>query len=579
MVNILSVTDDDNGVTHGSGSELILSCMVALMTAIMLSTSAGPAIVKPLLLDGSLISNGRFAFIYNAYETVGEDESPSVVGIGSSIMLAAMNGTCMQEESAIEGALFYNFAMSGGKPYSEMIQIPALIEAKPDVVMLEIGPNSLYGWESDVYQKGIHDYNEFRFQLMSMGMSQQHIGGWFDILDNIDKQWIDTDSYGKNEAWREYARDAIEELLNREIDEMSNGLDTDSYYYVPPVNSQGWNSYLSEPNYHHSRYEGKSPEYIRDDLDNRMPSKAKQDVYNPLSNDTQNHQALDYMIHELLNASINVVLVGIPHHPWVNEYLEPGQLDGMNLTYDRYTSLDGVTPLQMYWEQWPSDAFDNRNHADGDGREIFCKRVTPVIDAILNGGDVNSIVIEPSIYDIDKGNIAVLKACYGSNQTFYENGGLVEIQAETYSDCLTGLWHATDSVWQNQTEIFGYEDSGYVVATPDVGVNMGDTTHGPRLGYNLSFSTIGTYNVWIRMSAPDGSGDSIHVGLNGDPTSYGGAGVTTSPHREWNWEWASINVNSTGGHQLHIWMREDGVRIDSVILSNDENFIPNEDGG
>lgn len=383
-MNILSVTDDDNGVTHGSGSELILSCMVALMTAIMLSTSAGPAIVKPLLLDGSLISNGRFAFIYNAYETVGEDESPSVVGIGSSIMLAAMNGTCMQEESAIEGALFYNFAMSGGKPYSEMIQIPALIEAKPDVVMLEIGPNSLYGWESDVYQKGIHDYNEFRFQLMSMGMSQQHIGGWFDILDNIDKQWIDTDSYGKNEAWREYARDAIEELLNREIDDMWNRQGNISYSYVPPIDSDEWNSYLSKPHWGTSKFNEYTPEEIREYLDEVMPSKSQQGVYNPKSGGTQNHMALDYTIHELLNASIDVVLIGVPQHPWVNDYLELGQLDGMNETYAHYSQFEGVTPLQMYWDEWPTEAFSDRNHLDSDGREIFCERVTPVIDSIIS---------------------------------------------------------------------------------------------------------------------------------------------------------------------------------------------------
>ena len=91
------------------------------------------------------------------------------------------------------------------------------------------------------------------------------------------------------------------------------------------------------------------------------------------------------MVHELQKASIQVVLVGIPHHPWVNDYLNPKQLDGMNDTYSTYTNLDSVTSLQMYWENWPSDAFDDRNHLDADGRDIFCKRVTPIIDAIIRG--------------------------------------------------------------------------------------------------------------------------------------------------------------------------------------------------
>ena len=106
-------------------SELFFSVIIAAITGLFITSSIGPAMVQPLLLDGSLISNGRFAFIYDAYDTIGDDDVSSIVGIGSSILMAGMNGTCMQEESSIENARFYNMAMSGGKPYSEMLQIPA----------------------------------------------------------------------------------------------------------------------------------------------------------------------------------------------------------------------------------------------------------------------------------------------------------------------------------------------------------------------------------------------------------------------------------------------------------------------
>ena len=101
------IQDRQNGVPPIEGSGLLVSCMVAILTVLMLSSTVGPAIVKPLLLDGSLISNGRFAFVYDAYETVEGDDGPSVVGIGSSILLAGMNGTCMQDESEIENADFW----------------------------------------------------------------------------------------------------------------------------------------------------------------------------------------------------------------------------------------------------------------------------------------------------------------------------------------------------------------------------------------------------------------------------------------------------------------------------------------
>ena len=192
--------------------------------------------------------------------------------------MAGMNGTCMQEESSIENARFYNMAMSGGKPYSEMLQIPALIESKPDIVMVEIGPNSLYGWNSSQYVNGITDYNEFRFQLMSMGMETNQMGDWYDVLDPVDKQWIETNRFGRLDAWSEYTRDAVEEYLTREIDDLTSALDEDSYSYVPPIGTNEWDNYLSEPNWRTSKFDSKSSTEIREYLDEKMPSKSKQGV-------------------------------------------------------------------------------------------------------------------------------------------------------------------------------------------------------------------------------------------------------------------------------------------------------------
>ena len=387
MIWVSNLSEEEFGVSSRVGdSRLLLSCMIAIVTTLMLSSSVGPAVVKPLLFDGSLISNGRFAFVYDAYETVGDDNAPSVVGIGTSILLAAMNGTCMQEKSEIENARFYNMGMPGGKPYTEMIQVPALIEANPDVVIVEVGPNGLYGWDEHDEPLGNSDYNQFRFRLMSMGASPNHIGEWYEILDSRDQNFIETTMWGKGDAWNEYVPEAIEEHLQREFTGISSAnFDDNSYRNVPQPNSEAWNSYLSEPNYHISRYDGKSPEYIVDDLERRMPNMIAQGYYSPKSNGTQNHRALDYIVHELLNASIDVVVVELPHHPWVNGYLQNGQLDEVNNSLMKFKHLEGVTVLQMYWDDWPIDAFDDRLHMDEDGRMIFCDRVTPIVDLALGG--------------------------------------------------------------------------------------------------------------------------------------------------------------------------------------------------
>jgi len=307
---------DKVGGDPQEGGNLFLSILVALIVILYLSTNVVPALIKPALLDGSLISSGRFAMTYDGYETVADDNVVTVVGIGSSVLMAAMDGRCMQEQSDIPNARFYNFAMSGAYPYSEMVQVPALIEAKPDVVLIEIGPNSLWGWTGDIWS-GAAEYNEFRFQLMSMTMSLHHMGDWYYILEPEDRVFIDRDQTEKMDAWSEYTRDAIEEYLSREIDDVTNAIGMTSYSYVPPIGSDEWDNYLSQPNWRTSKFDENTQEEIRAYFDDVMPAKSKQGVYNPKANGTQNHQALDYTIHELLNASIDVVLIGTPHHQWL----------------------------------------------------------------------------------------------------------------------------------------------------------------------------------------------------------------------------------------------------------------------
>ena len=111
-------------------------------------------------------------------------------------------------------------------------------------------------------------------------------------------------------------------------------------------------------------------------------------------------------------------------------------------------------------------------------------------------------------------------------------------------------------------------------ATPDNKVKTGDLTFGPHLKYNLSIPAAGVYHLWIRLAASDGGGDSIHVGLNGISFTYGGVGLSTSANSQWNWELISLNITSAGFNQLDIWMREDGIKIDSLVVATDSDFVP-----
>lgn len=241
----------------------------------------------------------------------------------------------------------------------------------------------------------------------------------------------------------------------------------------------------------------------------------------------------------------------------------------MNLTYQRYESIEGVYPLQMYFEKWPSDAFSDRNHLDADGREIFCKRVTPIVDAIHYGENVSDVVIDPRVYEITDPR----GECFSPNFILNFEVEILKFESENYSSCTYGEDYV-GTTWEFQTIFSNYSGQGYMVAVPDSKIKTGDSIDGPELSYNITNLSSRNYSLWIRMAAPDGGGDSIHIGLDGIPITYGGVGFSTSPNNQWNWEEISINPTSNDYTILNIWMREDGVKVDSFIITSDFEFIP-----
>lgn len=168
----------------------------------------------------------------------------------------------------------------------------------------------------------------------------------------------------------EYFEESFEEIKYKE--------------YAPEPDSEGWVDYLMTPKFLAPKYENLNDSDVQILIDDKMKSKKKQGVYNPHFDGTLNHEAYEYMIQELTDAGIHVLLVATPHHSMVYPHLDDGQLDGFNATMDRYEAEYGATSLNMYWETWDNSMFRDRSHLGHNGREYFCERVSPVIDEILS---------------------------------------------------------------------------------------------------------------------------------------------------------------------------------------------------
>jgi hypothetical protein len=170
--------------------------------------------------------------------------------------------------------------------------------------------------------------------------------------------------------------------------------------------------------------------------------------------------------------------------------------------------------------------------------------------------------------------------------------GIVSIEAENFDDnILKGA-----SYWEfvTSTVVFtpadGFSGGGAMQSMPDTLLGGGagfDTGYGenaPRLDYQVNFTKTGTHYVWIFAYGMDGNSDSCHAGLDGEetPLSNRMSGWSNS----YNWdndryerpERSQIDITTAGLHVLNIFVREDGLTVDKIVLTTNPNYTPTGKG-
>jgi hypothetical protein len=369
---------------HKKGN-LFSSIFVAAVTFFFLSNQVLFMVNDPLMRDGSMLTGTRYTITTDALETIADDGSKSVIGIGSSQMFKALDGECIRKEISND-ALIYNIAQPSSRPYTDMIHIPRIVDANPEVVLIEIAPNILLNTS-----KSAEEYVELRFKLDTMNQDSTDVGGWVDIIDSSHKEWLALNNLDRMKFKQDYFLEAAEERLNRLLLNESSARDVDLYGWIPSTDSELWPQYLQTPTFPADRYgfDGKTSQQ-RDEYNATQMMKTGN--YNPAYFNSQSHQALDYEISTLLENEINVIIVGPPHHPFALSHVPENKWDGMNYTLEKYSNWPGVTIVDFTWTAgWLDDHFYDRNHLDDEGRLEFCKRLSPVIDAVLSSAseDIN----------------------------------------------------------------------------------------------------------------------------------------------------------------------------------------------
>ena len=170
-------------MTKESKTGLITSLFALFCTMIFLHTSVVSTVVVDSIVSSNLVRSPTYGKTFPALHSLEDYDGKKVIAIGSSIMQYSIDGNCIGESMESNDVSVFNLAVSGANPYTEILQIPALIEADPELVIIDLGPNGL--WE--FYEsESLDEYIEFRFTINSIAMENDDIGEWTELIREQD---------------------------------------------------------------------------------------------------------------------------------------------------------------------------------------------------------------------------------------------------------------------------------------------------------------------------------------------------------------------------------------------------------
>jgi len=132
----------------------------------------------------------------------------------------------------------------------------------------------------------------------------------------------------------------------------------------------------------------------------------------------------------------------------------------------------------------------------------------------------------------------------------------------------------------------GHTNECYMHAVPNDGAwfevtGTVNNPNSPRLAYSVNAPQTASYRIWVCGRGGSGNDDSLHIGRD-DVITLGSARITGFSSNSWVWKsekadgTAPFLAMSTGFQSVDVFMREDGMRINRIVLTpNTGSTAPN----
>jgi len=186
-----------------------------------------------------------------------------------------------------------------------------------------------------------------------------------------------------------------------------------------------------------------------------------------------------------------------------------------------------------------------------------------------------------------------LASLVSAAEPFQQDGGpdgLVCVEAEHYDnkvDIGTNTWSLVTTA-AGFTAPEGFSGGYAMQIMPDTPLGGRSVTtnfvqNSPRLDFQIRFVKTGTYYFSILAFGRDGNSDSAHIGLDGK--AFDTADNLSGWNAQYRWRGTTMEgpagtftVDTVGVHTLNVYMREDGLVFDKILLTTNPAFTPTGHG-
>jgi len=565
----------ERGPSHEKkASWFVVSIVTALLVSVSSSSMLEQKIIQPRTLDGTLLELGRYAFIYDAIEYLDSRSEAKVLAVGSSKMREGFDGGLLAKESAARGVIYANLGVAADVPYFRMTNVEAITNLQPDVVILELGPNSLSALESPLKQQDIDRMNAMLYNR-PLNLESE----FESYLDDEDIPLLNLGAKGWASSRSAMGFEAVDDALPMgysSIDEearwdCSNPLS--NVRCVPSVDSPLFPAYLEHPPQFSNAieyYKSLGPDALAEFYGQKLDAYLAKPYHQPEGVFNKNEQALEFIIDNLVASDIEVLLLGLPYNPVLEQRLNPGDWDYYNTTVDRFEEDERVTMLDLMWDpRFDDDVFFNDfSHMSSAGEKMLMEVIAPHIDGIL--AQRGFVMLEDHRYSTED----VVEQGPERSLTTMPIHGTVELNLTRNAGVVAGEGVFIGSSWV-------IDENGSLVSTPNADVGSNDLVGAPEIEYCLEVTHANEFWFWLQFDPPDGRSDSVYLGMNDVALDLGPRGVQgykTGGGPWWrntgdNGERISVELEP-GINCLNLWVREDGVVIRNIQVTTVPNYTP-----